>query len=150
MAVVPALAVAVLAVLAVVAPVAVSHTVDGRHSLGLRMMAVWKATCSCCALLFGLPCALRTAEAGGGGLLQAPPSSSSVLTLRDAAAGTGVFIGAAVNYGYLSGDTDPLLPPADVANYSAIVSSEFSIITAENAMKMKRTEPVARGESDPI
>jgi GH35 family endo-1,4-beta-xylanase len=68
-------------------------------------------------------------------------------TLREAAAGSGIFIGAATNYGYLSGNVDFPLSPADVANYSTIVAEEFSIITAENALKMKRTEPVAKGDN---
>ena len=67
-------------------------------------------------------------------------------TLREIA-GDKIYIGAAVNYAYLSGQGTASQPmsPADVANYSAVARAEFSIITAENALKAKHTEPVAEG-----
>eukprot|EP00937_MAST-01D_sp_MAST-1D-sp2_P004099 g4099.t1 len=61
-------------------------------------------------------------------------------TLRDAA-GSRIFIGSAINYGYLTGSTAQPMTAADVANYSSTASAEFSIITAENALKSKQTEP---------
>jgi GH35 family endo-1,4-beta-xylanase len=73
------------------------------------------------------------------------PPVTKYPTLREAAAGH-LFVGAAVNYGYLTGNTSPPLAPADVQNYSALVASEFSIITAENALKMKQTEGTAKGK----
>ena len=73
-----------------------------------------------------------------------PPIPSP--TLREVA-GNKIFIGSAVNYAYLSGQGTASQPmsPADVANYSAVAGAEFSIITAENALKAKHTEPVAQG-----
>jgi GH35 family endo-1,4-beta-xylanase len=57
-----------------------------------------------------------------------------------------LMIGAAVNYEYLTGESltgqHGSMPSWDVANYTAIASREFSVVTAENALKMKQTEPV--------
>ena len=65
-------------------------------------------------------------------------------TLREAA-GNRIFVGAAVNYGYLTNHVSPPLEPTDVENYTSIVASDFSIITAENALKMKGTEAAGKG-----
>ena len=47
-------------------------------------------------------------------------------TLREAAEGTGVYVGTAVNYDFMAGDED----------YKKRAASEFGLITAGNACKM--------------
>eukprot|EP00037_Helgoeca_nana_P011158 m.100041 g.100041 ORF g.100041 m.100041 type:complete len:255 (+) comp20648_c0_seq1:149-913(+) len=64
--------------------------------------------------------------------------------LRDLTHGR-LYVGSAVNYGYLTGTGNGgSMSPAEVSNYTAVITGEFNIITAENALKMKQTEP-ARG-----
>ncbi|MGP3969272.1 endo-1,4-beta-xylanase [Streptomyces sp. 6N223] len=65
----------------------------------------------------------QTSAPGEAGALQAA-------TLREAAEAKGVFVGAAVNNGRLGDGT-----------YSSIASTQFSSVTAENAMKWDATEP---------
>jgi endo-1,4-beta-xylanase len=70
-----------------------------------------------------------------GAAAAAPGSASD--TLREAARGTGVRIGTAVN-------TDAL---ADDAQYRELTAAEFNTVTAENVMKWGLTEP-ERGVHD--
>ena len=66
--------------------------------------------------------------------------AAAATTLREAA-GDRLFVGAALNYGYLTGSSAQPMTAADRANYTRVASSEFSIATAENALKSKQTEP---------
>ena len=71
--------------------------------------------------------------------------ASATPTLRSLAESRGRFIGAAANYAYLT-DTATSEPPADAANYTRVLGSDFSILTCENALKFKATESTGRGE----
>lgn len=51
--------------------------------------------------------------------------SQNATTLRDAAEGTGIYVGTAVNQRYLDDDT-----------YSQMAAKEFNLITPENGCKM--------------
>lgn len=69
--------------------------------------------------------------------------------LRELAANAGIFVGAAANYLYLTGTEAECKwenCTADISNYTATLGREFSLTTAENAMKFKGTESVGRGE----
>ena len=72
-------------------------------------------------------------------------SAAPTPTLRSLAESRGRFIGAAANYGYLT-DTATSEPPADAANYTRVLGSDFNILTCENALKFKATESTGRGE----
>ena len=70
---------------------------------------------------------------------------TSETPLRELAASAGIFVGAAANYLYLTGSEAECQwenCTADIANYSTTLGREFSLTTAENAMKFKGTESV--------
>lgn len=67
--------------------------------------------------------------------------------LRDLTRGR-LFVGGAVNYGYLTGIAQGApMPPWDVANYSAVIAQEFNVVTAENGGKVAVHRPAARSLS---
>ena len=59
-------------------------------------------------------------------LLSAGYVGAMFWTIREAASGTGIYVGTALNYEYHLNDTD----------YCDEAGHEFSLITAENACKM--------------
>ena len=72
---------------------------------------------------------------------------TSETPLRELAASAGIFVGAAANYLYLTGSEAECQwenCTADIANYSTTLGREFSLTTAENAMKFKGTESLDR------
>ena len=78
-------------------------------------------------------------------ITEAADSAPSLRSLADA---THMFVGAAANYGYLTGTEKQCKwsnCTEDILNYTSILGREFNLITAENALKFKGIESKARG-----